>query len=550
MTTAARPLLGLSAVIFALSLPAPVFSQAAQRPQAGEKFGTVHFPTSCNPAAQGQFEHALAMLHSFNYPNTVAAFKSVLEADPKCAIAYWGIAISQRQNPLVGPFDEATLKRGLEAAQQGLALGPKTEREGDWLRAIETLYKDYDTVSQTQRSLAYEQAMAKLSAKYPRDTEAAIFYALALNEAASHSDKTYAKQLKAGAILEQIYRTQPDHPGVAHYLIHSYDCTALAQRGLLFANKYASIAPDAPHALHMPSHTYSMLGMWPESVKSNEAALNVMVRDAAKAWPGATHPSAPHSWDFMEYAYLQMGMDKLAAGVRDQADAARKFPFERPTVYMALSAIPARYALERGAWKEAAALQPRGNYAPAESITYFTRALGSARSGDPQAAQASIDKLQELHASLKKAQQDYWAGQTEAQILAASAWRELALGKGQEAVTHMRQAADLEDASEKDVAMENRLYPMRELLGDMLLELKQPKEALAEYEAALKATPNRLRGLYGAAKSAQMMKDDVKAARYFERLVLLTANADTDRPEVQEARGFRQRKTPLTRMGI
>lgn len=540
MMSATRPLVGISALAIALNLPTYVFSQTAQGSQAVEKFGTVHFPTSCNPAAQRQFEHALALLHSFNYPNTVAEFKSVLEADPQCAIAYWGIAISQRQNPLVGPFDGATLKRGLEAAQQGLALGPKTEREGDWIRSIETLYKDYDTVSQTQRSLAYEQAMAKLSTKYPRDTEAAIFYALALNEAASHSDKTYAKQIKAGTILEKIYRTQPDHPGVAHYLIHSYDCTALAQRGLPFANRYASIAPDAPHALHMPSHTYSMLGMWPESVKSNEAALNVMMRDAAKAWPGANHPSAPHSWDFMEYAYLQMGMNNQAASVRDQADAARKFPFERPTVYMALAAIPARYALERGAWKEAAALQPRGNYAPAESITYFTRALGSARSGDPQAAQPSIDKLRELRATLEKAQQDYWAGQTEAQILAASAWMELALGNSQEAVMHMRQAADLEDASEKDVAMENRLYPMRELLGDMLLELKHPKEALAEYEAALKATPNRLRGLYGAAKSAQMMKDDAKAARYFDKLILLTKNADADLPEVRDARAFRQ----------
>ncbi|MCP3021179.1 tetratricopeptide repeat protein [Cupriavidus basilensis] len=545
MMKAIRQCARLGALLAVLALPSFANAQAAQATLGNEKFGTVHFPTSCNPVAQRQFEHALAMLHSFYYPNTVSAFKSVLEDDPQCAIAYWGIAMSQRPNPLLTPFDETSLKNGLEASQRGLALGPKTERESDWLRAIELFYKDYRTVSQQQRTLAYEQAMAKLSAKYPRDTEAAIFYALALNEAASHSDKTYARQLKAGAILERIYRAQPDHPGVAHYLIHSYDCSALAQRGLPFAEKYASIAPDAPHALHMPSHTYSMLGMWPESVKSNEAALTVMVGDAARAWPGQTHPNAPHSWDFMEYAYLQMGMDRRASSVRDQAEAARKFPFERPALYTALAAIPARYALERGAWQEAAALQPRGSsYAQAEAITYFTRALGAARSGDPQAAQADIEKLRELRANLDKSRQPYWVEQGDAQILAASAWVELDMGRNEQAVSHMRQAAKLEDASEKDVAMENRLYPMRELLGDMLLGLNQPGAALQEYETSLKSTPNRLRGLYGAAKSAQMLHDDAKAASYFKRLVLLTANADATRAEIQEARGYRDNATP------
>lgn len=535
-----RQIAGLGALMAALSLPALADSPKAQTPLAGAKFGTVRFPTSCNPAAQHQFEQALAMLHSFNYPNTIAAFKSVLDADPQCAIAWWGVAISQRPNPLVAPFDEASLKRGLDAAQQGIAAGPKTQREADWLRAIESFYKDYGTLSQGQRTLAYEQAMATLSAKYPRDTEAAIFYALALNEAAPHSDKTYARQRKAGAILERIYREAPDHPGVAHYLIHSYDCTALATQGLPFAQKYAAIAPDAPHAQHMPSHTYSMLGMWPESVKSNEAALNVMVRDAARAWPGATRPSAAHSWDFMAYAYLQMGMDKAAAGVRDQAEAARKFPFERSVMHTGLAAIPARYALERGAWKEAAALQPRGSsFAQAEAITYFARALGAARSGDPQAARVSIDKLRELRESLEKSGQPYWAEQTDAQILAANAWVDLATGKRQEAVTGMRKAAGLEDASEKDVAMENRLYPMRELLADMLLELGQPGAALKEYEASLKSAPNRLHGLYGAAKSAQGIHDDARAARYFEKLVVLTANADSARPEIAEARSYR-----------
>ena len=536
-----------SLALFGMTIVAPLNAHAEGVPiapgaQSAGQFGTVRFPTSCTPAAQGRFERAVAILHSFDYSRTVPAFKAVLEADPQCAIAYWGIAIAQRPNPLVGPYDEATLKRGLEAVRQGLALGPKTERESDWLRAIEWFYKDYDKVSQPDRTLAYEQAMGRLSAKYPQDTEATIFYALALNEAALHSDKTYAKQRKAGAILERIYSSQPNHPGIAHYLIHSYDCTALAQRGLPFAKKYAAIAPDAPHALHMPSHTYSMLGMWAESVQSNERALDVMVQVAAKAWPGATHPGAPHSWDFMEYAYLQMGQDKHAVEVRDQAGVVRKFPIDPLTVQTALAAIPARYALERGAWKEAAALEPRGSRFPqAEAITYFARALGSARSGDAAGAQANIDKLRELRSLLEKANQPYWVAQTEAQILATSAWAALAEGKDQEALSLMGKAANLEDASEKDVAMENRLYPMRELLGELLIELKQPKAASREFEASLRSAPNRLRSLYGAAKAAQMAKDDVTAARYFDKLVILTADADTERPEIQEARHYREK---------
>ncbi len=534
----------LVATLVAWSLAEPAFASAddaaaARAQPTREKLGTVRFPTSCTPAAQVQFERAVAMVHSFFYPETLKAFTAVLDADPHCAIAYWGIAISQRPNPLVGPFDDATLKRGLDAAQKGLALEPKTERERAWLAAIERFYKDYDTIDQDTRTLAYEQAMERLMQEYPDDSEAAIFYALALNETAPHSDKTYAKQRKAAAILEKIERAQPDHPGVTHYLIHSYDYTPLAQRGLPFANKYATIAPAAPHAQHMPSHIYSMLGMWEASVRSNQVALGVMEQEAAQSWPGATHPSAPHSWDFMEYAYLQLGQDGRAKQLRDDANAAQKFPFERVTVYTGLAAVPARYALERGAWKEAAALHPRGSRFPqAEAITYFARAVGAARSGDAAGAQPNIEKLRELRAQLEKANQPYWAEQTQVQILAASAWVARGQDKEEEALRLMRAAADLEDASAKHVAMENRLYPMRELLGDMLLGLKRPQEALTEYEASLQATPNRLRGFYGAAKAAQTVKDDQKAGVYFEKLAALTTNADTDRPEIREARQY------------
>ncbi|WP_241239122.1 hypothetical protein [Burkholderia stagnalis] len=534
-----------SACLLAALASAPALAQHeehAAAEQAGAKFGAVKFPTSCSPAAQVQFEKALAMLHSFFYPSTIKAFEAVTRIDPQCAIAYWGLAIAQRPNPLVPPFDETALKRGSEAVEKGLALGPKTERERDWLLAAEAFYKDYDTVPQSQRTLAYEHAMARVTQKYPDDTEARIFYALALNEAADPSDKTYANQLEAAAILEKIYREQPDHPGVAHYLIHSYDYPPLARRGLPFANQYAQIAPAAPHALHMPSHIYSMLGMWEPSIKANEAALKVMQEEAARSWPGAIHAGAPHSWDFMEYAYLQLGQDARARHVRDDANAATTFAFDRLTVYTALAAIPARYALERGAWQEAAALQPRGSRWPqAEAITYFARALGCARSGDADMAQTNIDSLKQLRAKLEQARQPYWAEQVTVQILAASAWLAHARGNDPEALKQMRSAADLEDGSEKHVAMENRLYPMRELLGDMLLDLKRPADALKEYEASMQATPSRLRGLYGAAKAADLAQDKRKAQRYYEKLVALTQNADAIRPEIRQAKLYLDR---------
>ncbi|WP_431824617.1 hypothetical protein [Burkholderia sp. F1] len=528
------------ACVLAILAAAPVLAQHEEHVAAepgGGKFGTVTFPTSCSAAAQVQFEKALAMLHSFFYPATLKAFEAVIKTDPQCAIAYWGLAMAQPPNPLVPPFDEAALKRGSDAVEKGLALGPGTERERDWLLAAEAFYKDYDQVPQSQRTLAYEHAMARLTQKYPGDSEAAIFYALALNEAAPPSDKTYANQLKAAAILEKIYREQPDHPGIAHYLIHSYDYSPLAQRGLPFANKYAQIAPAAPHAVHMPSHIYSMLGMWAASVKSNEAALKVMREEAARTWPGATHPSAPHSWDFMEYAYLQLGQDAHARQVRDDADAATKFPFDRLVTYTGLEAIPARYALERGAWQEAAALEPRGSRWPqAEAITYFARALGCARGGKADMAQPNIDMLTQLRAKLEQSSQPYWAEQVQVQILAASAWLAHARGNDDEALKQMRAAADLEDGSEKNVAMENRLYPMREQLGEMLLDLMRPADALKEYEASMQATPNRLRGLYGAATAADLAQEKRKAKLYYGKLVVLTHDADTTRPEVRQAK--------------
>jgi tetratricopeptide (TPR) repeat protein len=506
-------------------------------PAWSQGLGNVHFETSCTPQAQEKFDRGLAMVHSFFYPDSVKAFTEAAVADPQCAIAYWGIAISHRPNPMILPLTSTILKNGLEAVETGKAIGAKTERERDWLVAIEPYYKDYDKVDQTTRGLAYEGAMERLMQKYPDDPEAAIFYALALNETALPSDKTYAKLLKAGSILEKIAATE--HPGVLHYLIHSYDYPPLAQRGLDAANKYAKVAPAAPHALHMPAHNYSMLGLWEESVASNTKSRASAQDQAARTWPGATHPSEPHHLDFMEYALLQMGQEQRARQIRDDSNAIKKLGFEFMPSYTALAAVPARFALERQAWKEAAELAPRGGQFPqAEAITYFARSLGSARSGDVAAADRDVAKLKELRAALDKANQSYWAEQVEIQALAASAWIADAKGQKSEALKLMRAAADLEDNSEKHIAMENRLYPMRELLGDLLLQQQQSAQALTEYETSLQSTPNRLRGLYGAAKAAQAAGQPDKAATYFRKLAEVTKGADADRVEIREVKAF------------
>lgn len=507
----------------------------------GQAFGTVHFPITCNAAAQAQFNVAVSMLHSFFYPETVKAFNKVAAIDPICAMAYWGLALSQRPNPLVGPFAPDALKRGYDAIQQGKALHPKTQREQDWLDAAEPFFKDADKLDQKTRSRLYEKSMEQLSARYPDDTEAAVFYGLALNESADPADTGHANQLKAAAILEKVRLQLPDHPGVTHYLIHSYDYPGLAERGRAAADHYASIAPSAPHALHMPSHAYTMLGMWEKSIQSNQAALVAAKQYASQNYaPGVADPSQPHFLDFMEYDYLQLGQDKQAKAVVDEAASLVKFPATRPTVAFGLAAVPARYVLERGAWAEAAQLQPRDSqFAYTQSITYFARAMGAAQTGNVKQAREDIEKLRAAHeADLAKPDQAYWAGQTNILISAGSAWLAHAEGNSTEAIKLMRAAADLEDSSDKNVAMENRLFPMRELLGYMLLELKQPREALKEFRASLENNPNRLRGFYGAAKAAEMAGDRQAARTFYAKLIELTRAADPGRPEMQEAKLF------------
>jgi hypothetical protein len=503
---------------------------------AGEQLGKVHFPVSCSPAAQAQFDQAIAMLHSFFYPETVKAFTAITETEPGCAMAYWGLAMSIRQNPLI-PVNTATLKQGREAIEKAKAASAPTQRERDWIAALDTYYRDLDTVDHKTRVLAYEKAMEQLSLRYPDDSEATIFYALALNEATELSDKTYARQLKAGAMLEKVFAQQPDHPGVAHYIIHSYDYEPLAARALPAARHYATIAPSAPHALHMPSHIFSMLGLWRDVITSNTAAEAASKAYAAKHLPGQT--IWLHQQDFRLHAHLQLAQDGAAKRIVDERNTIEKLVPVRLPNETAFAAIPVRYAIERGRWAEAAALEPQGlSFPQAEAIVYFGRALGAVRGGDLVSARRDVEKLQALHDALSQAKNDYWAEQVEIQRQAATAWVARAEGRHAEAVGAMRSAADLEDASEKHIAMENRLVPMRELLGELLLEVNEPAAALVAFEASLQRVPNRFRSFSGAARAAELAGDREKAKAFYAKLVELADKADTDRPELEHARTF------------
>ncbi|HEX2438874.1 MAG TPA: hypothetical protein VHT71_11265 [Methylomirabilota bacterium] len=523
-------------VLTLVVVPALVLS-AQDRP---EKLGTVHFPVSCASGTQPLFDRAVALLHSFHYPETLKAFQAVIALDPSCAMAYWGLAIAQRPNPIVGPFDAATLRRGAEALEKARATGPKTARERDFIAALETFFRDPDKPDHQARVLAYERAMEGVSARHPQDAEAAIFYALALNEAVDPLDTTFARQLKAGAILEKVLATQPDHPGVAHYIIHSYDFPPLATRGLPAARQYAALAPSAPHALHMPSHIFSMVGSWHEAIAADTAAVAAYRDYAARNNLGGAVVGELHSLDFLTYAYLQTAQDREARRVVDERNAIQKFapPF-RVTGDTAFAAVPVRYVLERGRWNEAAALELRPTqYPQAEAVTRFGRGLGLARTGDLAGARREIDALQGLRDTLAQGKQIYWAEQVDVQRRAVAAWVARAEGQSAEAVTLLRSAADLEDRSAKHVAMENRLFPMRELLGDLLLELGEPVQALAEFEASLKNAPNRFRSFHGAALAAQRTGDLARARAHYERLVALAARGDSERPELSQARAF------------
>ena len=521
------------------SLPAQVHDNTAMG-----QLGTVSFSTSCSYAVQPQFNRAVALMHSFQFGPAIEAFHTVLVGDPTCAIADWGIALSIWGNPFAGFKTPLQRDHGLKAVTQARAIAAKTSRERAYVDAVAQLYIGEPQVDPSMRLLAYEHAMAALAARYPHDTEATIFYALALAASADPSDKTYTKQLKAGALLEGLFAKYPNHPGLAHYIIHAYDEPALASRAAKAARRYGEIAPSTPHALHMPSHTFTRVGDWQSSIDTN-----ILSAAAARA---ANQPAdVLHASDYMVYAYLQTGQDDAAKQL--VASSAQTFLGFDPThaigaapasaAYFAHATIPARYCLERRAWVDAAKLELHPSNLPfADSITYVAQGLGAAHLKDAVAAGKTIQALEQIRDKLMSQHESYWANQSEIQREEVVATLAFAEGHVADALAQMRNAVAFEDKTETASVTPGPLTPAREMLGNFLLELKRPDEALKEFEATLVKEPNRFWSLYGAAEAAKRGGNDRKADIYFRKLLSVAERSDQPgRPELAEARAIVQR---------
>lgn len=506
-----------------------------------DEVGTVSFPTSCRPDLQSKFERAVAVLHSFWYEESERLFREIAAVDPSCAIAHWGVAMSL-YHPLWQPPDPASLARGAEAVARATTIGGGTEREQDYVAAIGRFYAEADVRDHGTRARDYLAAMERLSAKYPSDDEAAIFYALALLGTASPTDKRYRNQRIAGPILERIFAKQPDHPGVAHYIIHSYDNAEMAPQAIAAARHYSEIAPLVPHVQHMPSHIFTRLGLWQDSVRSNLASAKASKIYEDENQPGKTYYEYLHALDYLEYAYLQLGkIADAAAVVADATSIATVEPAAFQAAF-AFATIPARFAVEQRKWAEAARLEFRAAGIPLERFPIahaefrFGRGLGAARSGDLALARTEHESLRAIHDQMV-ADHDPWAAQVEVERLDVAAWIAHAEGDPTQAERLLRRAADIEDATEKHPVTPGELLPAREMLGDLLLELGRPKDALEAYVASMNSSPNRLNGYLGAARSALAAGDEDGARTYYRRLIELTKDADP-RPELEQARSY------------
>jgi tetratricopeptide (TPR) repeat protein len=518
--------------VFSFGLGQPAWPHEDETPPARvpERLGQVNFPISCSAAAQAEFNRSVALLHSFYYQVAVKAFAHVTEIDPGCAMGYWGVAMSWWY-PLWYPPTAASFAQGKAALDKARSVGAKTERERGYIEAIGAFYQDFDKQSHPARALAYERAMQHLHEQFDEDREATAFYALAMQATIDPNDKTYAKQLKSAALLEPLFAEQPDHPGLAHYIIHAYDYPGLATHALDAARRYGTIAPSVPHALHMPSHTFTYLGFWQEAIRSDTAS-------AATARKQGDTNSELHAMDYLVYAYLQSGEEQSARRVLDDLSAMSLNDKEGTiAIDYALAAAPARYAIELHRWSDAEALTPRPSRFPAtEALTHYARALGAAHAGNLALAREDVQALGAFRDALLSAKNDYWAKQVEIQRLTASAWLAWAEGDARAALNQMRAAADLEDSTYKHPVTPGQLTPARESLGDLLLELRDPVAALAEYQAALRVTPNRFNGVYGAARSAELAGDSATAKAYYAQLLGLCDKGSSARPELQRAR--------------
>ncbi len=538
-----KRLITVCCVCLGLASASPAWAQAEQHQHAPTpgaiKAGTVNFETSCNPSVKDDFNLAVAELHSFWFPEARALFEGVLKKDPQCAIAYWGIALTYWGNPFAGQRSPQTIATGKAVIEKGLATGSPTAREKGYLDAVAGLFSSADVTTQRARVVAYEGATEMVASLNKNDMEARIFWALAIAQTALPTDKTFAQNLKAAEVLEPLYKRNPNHPGLAHYIIHAYDVPALAAKALPAARAYADIAPSVPHALHMPSHTFTRVGEWKESV-----GTNIRSADEAEKSGGGLGEGL-HARDYMTYAYLQMGMDAQAKSVVDHAMSVAGKAAAGPGAAgapgantFALAAIPARYAMERSQWAEATALKamPAPNTPYTEAITHFARAIGFARSGKPAEAAADIARLAALRDREIEMKDAYWTEQVDIQRRGAEAWVMFAEGKKAEGLAAMAAVADAEDKTDKSAVTPGPLAPARELYGFMLLEDGKAREALVAFEAVTKKEPNRFLALYGAGKAAEAAKQTAKAKGYYRQIVEICKDAGTERPELQYAR--------------
>ncbi len=496
----------------------------AQLDHSQHKLGTVEFPISCNAEAQRQFNVATAWLHSFEYEEAENGYLAAATADARCAMAQWGVAMSNL-HPLWAPPSASELQKGVSALDEARRIGTTTKRERDFIDALSTFYDNAETLDHGERMLAYVGAMKRLYLSDPNDAEAAIFYSLALIAAGTiDDDDTYAREVEAAGILNRILARQPDHPGVTHYLIHGYDYPALAHLALPAARAYAGIAPDSAHAQHMPSHIFTRLGLWDEAIRSNLAAEAAAIAYAMAHGMAGAWDEQLHALDYLAYGYLQLGQERNARTVLERLNAIERVDPPNFKVAYAFSAVPARFALERRQWDEAAALElspaarnavPWARFPSAEANIHFARAIGAARNGDIAAARRETARLQAIREQLPARNGEYdWGKQVEIQRQIAAAWLASAEGQTDQAVTLMREAANLDEATEKHPVTPGAILPAREQVGELLLASGRPAEALAEFEASLRHTPGRFNSILGAARAAELSGDTAKARQY------------------------------------
>ncbi|GJM14853.1 MAG: hypothetical protein DHS20C13_01800 [Thermodesulfobacteriota bacterium] len=502
--------------------------------------GIVEFETSCSDSVGEDFNRGVALLHHMMYKQAEQVFTEISEKDPDCAMAYWGLAMTQ-VHPLWAPPSKEELAKGLSAVKTAKSKNPQTEREQDYISAVEGFYDGFETKDHPTRIAIWEENQKKVMEANPNDVDAAAFYALSHLATAPKADKTFAHQKESGALLEELYIKAPEHPGVFHYTIHAYDNPVLAERAVPVAKGYDKLAPDVPHALHMPSHIFVRLGMWPEVIN-----WNIRSADAAKRQSPSDAMSLhyAHAADYLIYSYLQKGQDKKAMQVLTELNEIANYQDSFASAY-GIAGAQARYPLERMQWEEAAALKPRthenfewGKYPQYEAISYFAQGIGAARSGNIELAETALAKLNALYDETVKSGDKYWPVIVDADRQSVAAWIEYAKGDKNKALAMMEKAADTEDSVDKHPVTPGAILPARDLLGDMLIDMGKPAMALVAYEKSLQISPNRFYSLYGAGYAAELSGNSEKATKYYQELINVAANADSPRPRVDKAKEY------------